>query len=205
MPEPQLLVVGHVTRDEFGPLSHTGVGDHPEESGNDVRLGGAAAFVARAAVVFGLRTALVTAAPPASRLLQPLRDLDGLTMQVVPSAQLTTFVLDYAGPARRLMLRAAAPPVRPEHIPVELRRAPVAYVGPVAGECDRTLVESLGSEMFVAAGLQGWLRAADPEGGIQPHRHPEVEQPPANLRVAILSEEDHPDAEAIARGLAGRG
>jgi 1D-myo-inositol 3-kinase len=203
--EPQVLVLGHVTRDEFGALSHTGVGDHPEKDGQDVRVGGAASFVSRAAVVFGLRTALVTAAPPASRLLRELRELDGLTMHVVASDQMTTFALDYSGPVRRLMLRAAAPPLRPEHIPDPLRRAPVTYVGPVAGECDRTLVESLGRDTFVAVGLQGWLRSADPDGRIQPHLHREVDQPPANLRLAVLSEEDHPEAEAIARRLAARG
>jgi 1D-myo-inositol 3-kinase len=203
--EPQVLVLGHVTRDEFGGLSRTGVGDHPGEEGQDVRLGGAAGFVARAAVVFGLRTALVTAGPPASRLLQELRELDGLTMHLVASDQMTTFAIDYSGTVRRLMLRAAAPPLRPDHVPDQLRRAPVMYVGPVAGECDRALVESLGRDAFVAVGLQGWLRTASPEGRIQPHRHPEVDQPPANLRVAVLSEEDHPEAEAIAARLAARG
>jgi 1D-myo-inositol 3-kinase len=83
----------------------------------------------------------VTVAPPASRLLQELRLLDSLTMHVVPSDQMTTFALDYGGAVRKLMLLAAAPPLRPQNIPNELRRVPVAYVGPVAGECDRALVE----------------------------------------------------------------
>jgi 1D-myo-inositol 3-kinase len=200
-----LLVLGHVTRDEFGDLSHTGTGDHPEQNRREVRLGGAAGFVSRAAVTCGLRTALVTVAPPAARLLHELRALDGLTMHVVPSEQMTTFALDYGGAVRRLRLLAAAPPLRPQDIPDELRRAPVAYVGPVAGECDRALVESLGPETFVAAGLQGWLRTADREGRIQPHLHQAVQDPPPNLRVAVLSEEDHPEAGAIARRLATRG
>jgi 1D-myo-inositol 3-kinase len=203
--EPQLLVLGHVTRDEFGDLSHTGTGDHPEDNGREVRLGGAAGFVSRAAVTCGLRTALVTVAPPGSRLLHELRELDGLTMYVVPSDQMTTFALDYGGAVRKLRLLAAAPPLRPQDIPNELRRPPMAYVGPVAGECDRELVESLGPDTFVAAGLQGWLRTAGPEGRILPHLHGVVEDPPANLRVAVLSENDHPDAEGIARRLAARG
>jgi hypothetical protein len=88
---------------------------------------------------------------------------------------------------------------------VSFRRATTIYVGPVAGECDRTLVESLGPRAFICAGLQGWLRRADAEGRIQPALLPEVSDPPANLRAAVLSEEDHPDAEQIAARLAGRG
>src|SRR4051794_13231043 len=60
-----LLVLGHVTRDEID---------------GDVRLGGAAAFAARAAVALGVETALVTAAPPASPLLDELSGLPRLVV-----------------------------------------------------------------------------------------------------------------------------
>jgi 1D-myo-inositol 3-kinase len=186
----ELLVLGHITRDEIG---------------DEVRLGGAAGFCARAAVTLGLETALVTAAPPASPLLGELRTLPGLTLAVVPSDTITTFALDYSGPRRRLVLRAAAPPLRPADVPAELRRAAVVYVGPVAGECGQELVESLGPEPFVCAGIQGWLRRSGPGGVVEPALAPEALDPPTNLKAAVLSEEDHPEAEAVAARLASRG
>jgi sugar/nucleoside kinase (ribokinase family) len=187
---PELLVLGHVTRDEIE---------------GEVRLGGAAGFAARAGVMLGLQTALVTAAPADSPLLAGLRALPALSLVVVPSEAITTFALDYRGPRRRLVLRAAARPLAPADVPEAYRAAAIAYVGPVAGECGRALVESLGRGPLVCAGLQGWLRRAGPGGVIEPALDAEAASPPANLRAAVLSEEDHPDAEDIAAGLAGQG
>jgi 1D-myo-inositol 3-kinase len=146
----------------------------------------------------------VTRAPAGDPLLRPLRDLRGLDLHVVAGPALTTFALDYSGPRRRLTLRHAAAPLRPGDVPTRLREARVAYVGPVAGECDRALVESLGDGPFVCLGLQGWLRRAGPDGAVLPSRAPEIDAPPQNARAAVLSEEDHPDAESIARALALR-
>jgi sugar/nucleoside kinase (ribokinase family) len=190
MDHPELLILGHVTRDEIA---------------GEVRLGGSAGFAVRAASLFGLQSGLVTAAPAESPLLDPLRALPGIALHLVPSSAMTTFVLDYSGPRRRLVLRAAAAPLRVEDVPADWRRAPIGYIGPVAGECDRALVESLGPDMFVTAGLQGWLRQANAEGQIEPALLPEVLDPPANLRAAVLSEQDHPQAQEIAARLARRG
>jgi 1D-myo-inositol 3-kinase len=190
-PTAGLLVLGHVTCDEIGA---------------DRRLGGAASFAARAAVALGARVDLVTAAPPRWPLLAELAGLEGLTMHLRPSEVVTTFRLDYQGGGRRrITLRAAAPPLTAADVPPSARRAPVVYVGPVIGECDRALVESLGTSPFVCAGLQGWLRRPGPDGEIASHLSPEVLAPPANLRAAVFSEEDHGDAEVIAARLAGAG
>jgi 1D-myo-inositol 3-kinase len=189
-PPADLLVIGHVTRDEI--------------DGN-IRLGGAASFAARAATALGFRVALVTAAPPQSPLLDELHAAEGLVLHLVPSTQITTFILNYDGPRRRLVLGAAAPPLVPADIPQEFRSAPVAYVGPVAGECGRALVEQLGPNPFVCVGLQGWLRRPGPDGTVAPVRTPDIDAPPSNLRAAVLSDEDHPQAEAIAAELGRRG
>src|SRR5687768_15316809 len=77
---PHLLVLGHVTRDLFG---------------SEARLGGAAAFAARAAVLLGIDTALVTVAPPRAAELEPLRQLTGLQLAVAPSEHITTFGIEY--------------------------------------------------------------------------------------------------------------
>jgi 1D-myo-inositol 3-kinase len=148
---------------------------------------------------------LVTAAPPRWPLLAELRGRERLALHLRAAKVVTTFRLDYEGPRRRIELRAVAPPLSPDDVPFGLRRAPVVYVGPIMGECDRALVESLGTRPFVCAGLQGWLRRPGAGGAIVPHVSPEVLAPPANLRAAILSEEDHPDAEPIAASLAAAG
>jgi 1D-myo-inositol 3-kinase len=186
-----LLVVGHVTRDEVD---------------GGVRLGGAASYAALAAARLGCETALVTMAPPDDPLLEPLRRAPRLALHCVPSDVMTTFALDYAGGQRRLWLRRRAPAIVIDDVPADWRSPPVAYVGPVAGECDRKFVGTLGAR-FVGAGLQGWLRRTRDDGLVEPARlaqTPEVRDPP-RLDVAVVSEEDHPYAGDFARSLVAPG
>src|SRR5262249_37195319 len=79
------------------------------------------------------------------------------------------------------------------------------YVGPVAGECDIPFVKGLGAR-FYGAGLQGWLRRTNDDGLVVPAslvESPDLQHPP-QLNVAIVSEEDHPGAEAVLRLFVGR-
>jgi 1D-myo-inositol 3-kinase len=173
-----LLVVGNVTRDEMA--------DGP-------RLGGAATYAALAAARFGHHTRLVTVAPPDDPLLAPLRQANGLTVHCVPSDVMTTFALDYTGSERTLALRRRARALTAADVPADCLRAPVAYVGPVAGECDAALVRALDAR-FVGAGLQGWLRRVGADGRVEPAEL--AEQP--RLDVAVVSDADHPRANEIA-------
>src|SRR5262245_29025143 len=176
-----LLVVGHVTRDEVDGA---------------VRLGGAASYAALAAARLGYETALVTVAPPDDPLLEPLRRAPGLKLHCVASDVMTTFALAYAGGERRLWLRRRARPLAIDDVPAAWLRPAVAYVGPVAGECDAAFVDALQAR-FVGAGIQGWLRRTDEEGRIEPVPLAEardVVEPP-RLNAATLSEEDHPAAD----------
>jgi len=180
-----LLVVGHVTRDEVDGA---------------VRLGGAASYAARAAACLGYETALVTVAPPDEPLLEPLRRAPRLHLHCVPSDVITTFALDYAGGQRRLWLRRRARALTLDDIPTEWQRPKIAYVGTVAGECDTAFVQGLGAR-FCGAGLQGWLRRTNDDGLVVPVRiaeSPEI-QNPTRLNVEIVSEEDHPGAEGVIR------
>jgi 1D-myo-inositol 3-kinase len=186
---PELLVVGHVTRDYIR---------------GETRLGGAASFSARVAATLGIETALVTAAPEYFSLMAPLRTLPRLSIHVVPSPTVTTFELDYSGPRRRVILREVARPIHANDVPPEWRDIPVAYIAPVAGECDRALVEGLSSRL-ICVGLQGWLRKPGADGAVEPTVAPEAAEPPRGLRVAVFSEEDHPEAEFLAEQLARRG
>jgi sugar/nucleoside kinase (ribokinase family) len=57
---------------------------------------------------------------------------------------------------------------------------------------------------FLGAGIQGWLRRTGEDGRIEPAPLAEVpkDETPLPFDVAIVSEEDHPDAEGAARRLA---
>jgi len=184
-----LLVVGHVTRDEVD---------------GGVRLGGAGSYAALAAACLGYETALVTVAPPDDPLLEPLRRAPRLHLHCAPSDVMTTFALDYAGDQRRLWVRRRARSLTPDDIPVDWRRPRIAYVGAVAGECDTAFVKALRG-LFCGAGLQGWLRRIGDDGRVEPARleeAPEVQDPPL-LNVAVVSEEDHPGAEGVVRRFLG--
>lgn len=188
---PELLIVGHVTRDEI----------IAKDGSRSERLGGAASFGALASASLGLSCGLLTAAPAEFRLAQPLMDHDLIDYQRVPSDLATTFELDYRGATRQVRLLTRATTLRAEALPEHFRQAPVAYLAPVAGECDRGLAESL-DRSLVVAGIQGWLRKTVEGGRIEPHRAPELDPPPHTLRVAVFSELDHPDSTTIAKELA---
>lgn len=185
---PSLLVVGHVAEDHIS---------------GERRLGGAAAFAARAACALGVRTALLTAAPADFRLLRPLLDDPRLRLVRAEADAPTTFELDYSGPARRIRLLRRAPDLRPEDVPADLCGAPLAYVAPVCGEVGRAVLARLRAGLVVV-GAQGWLRALAPGGEVVPALTPEAEDPPPGLDAVVFSELDHPDAEAVAAHFATR-
>lgn len=184
---PRLLLAGHVTRDEV-------------EGG--VRLGGPPSYCGLAAARLGIPAAILTVAPADEPLLQPLRAAP-LRLHVAADPVMTTFALQQQGGTRTLFLKARARSLRADDVPAGLRGAPVAFVGPVAAECDRAFLAALGAR-FVGVGLQGWLRTAAADGRVVPALAPEALEPP-RIDAAVLSEHDHPDAEAIARRFAERG
>lgn len=185
---PELVVVGHVTRDLIG---------------GEERLGGAASFAAMTAAALGIRTGLVTTAPEGFRLLAPLAEHPCIALARQDSATVTTFELDYSGPTRAVFLRERAPSIVAASVPEAFRDATVVYLGPVIGECGGELA-GVFTKARVAVGLQGWLRGVEPTGRVVPALLAEARDPPANLHVACFSELDHPDAEELARELARR-
>lgn len=185
---PRLLVLGNATRDELE---------------GEVRLGGAVSYAALAAAQDGIATGLVTAAPRDAPLLAPLLATPRLEVRCAKSEVMTTFGLTYEGRRRRLRLVRRAPALRASDVPPAWRRAEVAYVGPIADECDRSLVESI-EGAFVGVGLQGWLRRVAEDGRVEPALLPEAKLPP-RVQVAVASEDDHPDIEAVAARFAAAG
>lgn len=184
---PRLVLAGHVTRDEIA---------------GGTRLGGPSSYCGLAAARLGVPAAIVTVAPPGDPLLRPLREAP-LGLHIAPGEVMTTFALHQARGERTLFLKARARSLAANDVPIQVRGAPVAFVGPVAAECERAFVAALGAR-FVGVGLQGWLRTADAGGRVIPALAPEALDPPA-VGAAVVSEHDHPDVEAIALRFAERG
>ncbi|AKU94974.1 hypothetical protein AKJ09_01638 [Labilithrix luteola] len=171
--EGDILIVGHVTCDLV--------------EGQE-RLGGAASYATRAAVDKGLAVDLVTAAPPDFELLAPLLRHANVRATVVPSERATSFSLSYEGDTRVLRRLARAADI--VEIPAGAR---VVYLAPVAGEIAPSIAESI-ADACVVVGLQGWMRRFDDDGLVLP-----IDPPPLRgARAVVFSEQDHPDADALA-------
>lgn len=185
MGRPTLLILGHITRDIFGSSS---------------RLGGAAAFAARAAVLLGIDAKLVTVAPASAPELDELRGLSGLELAVASSDRITTFGHEYVAQRRQLSLLECARPLVLDDIPAAWRAPEVVYAGPVAGECDEALIDGLAGAYGIGC-IQGWLRDPVPGRRVRPRRLPERCRVPASLRAVSFSASDHPGAPDLMREL----
>jgi sugar/nucleoside kinase (ribokinase family) len=174
-----------------------------DEIQGGARLGGAASFAARAAARLGVEVGMVTVAPPHDPLLDELRGVDGLRLACASDDAITTFAHTYSGTRRTLTQRGRARSLAIADIPPDWLDAPVAYVGPVAAECERALIAALRAR-FVGAGLQGWLRRTGGDGTVIPAVLPEAQRPPP-LGAAVVSELDHPEVDAIVARFAAAG
>lgn len=181
----QVAVLGHVTRDLIG---------------GETRLGGAASYAARVASALGCRTTVVTTAPPGDALLKPLVDDANIELHVQPSPVMTTFELCYQDGARTLRLCERASNILIAQIPASVWRCSSLYIAPVMGECPVDLLNHA-SASLVVAGLQGWLRTTDKAGAVLPIENPNLNQWAPRIHVGVFSEEDHPNAEALAKKL----
>jgi len=177
----ELAVVGHVTRDLLD---------------NGERVGGAAAYGALAAAALGVDAVLVTSAPDDPSLLGALSH-PRIRLVRQPSALATTFELSYAGPRRRLWVRAQAEPLSLSTLRAAL--APVMYVGPVVGEVNPEHLSELTGVRLVL-GVQGWLRTRGEDGEVQSAEPSALWRLPEHADL-VLSEEDHADADLFARAL----
>lgn len=177
----ELAVVGHVTRDLL--------------AGGE-RVGGAAAYGALAAAALRVDVLLVTAVPDETELLSPLVH-PKIRLLRQPSALATTFELSYAGTCRKLWVRAQA-----ERLSLSTLRAalaPVMYVGPVVGEVNPEHLSELPRARLVL-GVQGWLRTLGADGEVE-SADPSVLRRLPRAADLVLSEEDHPEADALGREL----
>lgn len=145
-PPPDVVVVGHVTRDVAPTAPH------------GFTFGGTATFASVAAQRLGHRVGVVTRCADEPGMNDAL---SGIHVIAAHSDVTTTFENLYTRSGRTQYVRAAAPSIGAETIPVEWRDAPVALIGPVAQEVQAPVLHAFGPRTTIAATLQGWVRTWD--------------------------------------------
>ncbi len=176
---PDLLVIGHATRDLL--------------SGGAWRLGGSVTYAAVTAARLGLRPAVVTSGTP--RLQDALRQAlpDHVPLCVVPSSTDTTFENLYLGGSRRQYLRGTAQPLTLACVPDAWRRAPLVLLAPLAQEIAPEVASALrraAPTALLAATPQGWLRRWNATGAVSPGPFAAASEILPALTALVLSRED---------------
>jgi sugar/nucleoside kinase (ribokinase family) len=165
------LVIGHITRDVT-------------PAGNLV--GGTVSYSGRVAQALGCQTAVLTSCQPDYEGLQALA---GLAVEVIPSANTSTFENIYDANGRTQMLYTVADPIRPEHLPAEWRDTAVVHLGPLTNEVDPAMMHQFPNSL-IGLTPQGWLRRWTADGRVYARDWPEAEAYLPLADVVILSEED---------------
>jgi hypothetical protein len=153
-PEPRLLVIGHLAKDQT-PHGFT--------------TGGTVAYAALTAVRRGFTAAVVTSAGPD---LDPEAEMPGVRVHVVPSSGSTVVVNDYGPDGRIQTVKGVAEPITVTDIPPELRSATAVLLGPACGRGRRRRPEGrtrLGGHGLAAGvaqdvGRAGWVRPVSWDG-----------------------------------------
>ena len=149
---PDVLLLGHVTRDLVGETIESGY-----------RLGGTVSFAAITSLRMGRRPTIITrAATPADLAELP----DSVGRIVLPSAETSTFANIYTPTGRVQYLFARADDIRAADIPEGCRDARIVLLGPLVNEIGADIAPLFGEETLVAAVPQGWMRRWDESGRV---------------------------------------
>lgn len=175
---PDYLIIGHVSHDLIP---------------DGFLTGGTVSFSGLAAQALGCQTCVVTSAGPD---FDPERELPGLAVHTVPSAETTTFDNIYSAEGRRQYIYRWAGSIRTEDVPTEWRCAPIVHLAPVANELDSAIITAF-PDSKVGITPQGWLRKWDETRKIRYKSWlPDVALL-SKASVLIISEEDIPFAEPV--------
>lgn len=164
------LIVGHITKDLVDDA---------------FTLGGTASYAARTALALGCRVGVVTSAEPELDVSPVLGDA---LVARISASESTTFENIYTDDGRRQLIHGVAETLTAPMVPSDWRPT-VVHLGPVARECDRSLVDAC-PEAFVGATLQGWLRRWDRQGRIRCYDNEELVDVLRGVDAAVVSEED---------------
>ena len=170
-PQPiDYLAIGHLTVDLTlsGPV-----------------LGGSVAYSALTARALGLRVGIVSAWGGEISLAA----LDGIPIVAVEAAHSSTFENIYTPVGRVQYIRHVAPRIDYEMVPAVWRRAGIIHLAPLAQELDPVLPADFHPALL---GLtpQGWMRAWDGDGRIQPCAWVQSERALAGAGAVVLGADD---------------
>lgn len=176
---PDILLVGHISEDVV-------------EGGT--RLGGTVAYAGATLAALGHKVAVVTSMGKATEWKPPR----GLTLEVVPAEETTSFENQYHQDERRQILHSRAVDLDQDMIPPAWLSAPVVLLAPIADEVDPALSKSF-PDAWLALSPQGWLRRWNAAGEVSRKSIEAIERLP-RARMVFLSQEDvDGQAEWIAR------
>jgi sugar/nucleoside kinase (ribokinase family) len=184
------LAIGHVSVDAFAKR---------------FILGGSASYAALTARQLGQRVGVLTSADYEPLIVDTLIGREHVRQPEtpirvlrVPTDSTTCYVNQYDEHGRTQYLLGRAADLRPEHVPVEWRAAPVVHLAPLAQEIDPALLHTFdGSMMLITP--QGWMRGWDKDGKIFPVQWEHAEAALARADVVVFSTEDVPVPAVVAR------
>lgn len=166
-----VVVIGHLTRDEVGGGS---------------RPGGAAYYAAITAARLGLDVGVLTSVAgdyPAGALPA------GVDVISVPSPRTTVYRVETQGARRTLTLLARAADIEESHLPARWREAPLALLCPIAGEVDPALAGAF-DDASVGVLPQGWMRARGAGGAVTPEPWEDADLVLPHAQSLVVSADD---------------
>ena len=166
---PDILLIGHIAEDVV-------------EGGT--RIGGTVAYAGSTLAALGHRVAVVTSMGPSTEWKPPR----GLTLEVIPAEETTSFENQYHQDGRDQFLRSRAVDLDHEMIPPAWLAAPVVLLAPIADEVDPDLSKSF-PDAWLALSPQGWLRRWNAAGEVARKSIEAIDRLP-RARMVFLSRED---------------
>ncbi|XXX74507.1 PfkB family carbohydrate kinase [Sorangium sp. So ce134] len=176
MGDPDILLIGHVTRDLLSADPEGGY-----------RLGGAVSFAAVTAARLGRAPTVVTRAAPSTDLSDLPAEAEVVAL---PSPSTTTFANVYTEQGRVQTCHARALPISCGDVAGRLRRPRAVLLGPLVGEIEPGVAGLFDDAALVAAAPQGWMRRWDDAGRVYGKRWEDADEVLPWLDVVVLSQED---------------
>lgn len=175
-PQPDIVLVGHVTRDL-----------ETEDPDGPYRIGGTVSFASVVAVNLDRQPTIITRAAAATDLSELPPEAELL---VLPSPDTTTFANVYTPDGRVQYCYAQALPITVDDIPQRLRSPSTVLLGPLVDEIEPGVAAVFAGSTVVGAVPQGWMRAWDETGRVYVKEWESCEEILPHLDVLVLSLED---------------
>lgn len=169
---PDYLIVGHLSLDQT-------------ESGT--RIGGTAAYSARAARLMGRNVAVVTSAPDDLASFPELADIEFLNIESKSWTSFENRYLDGTGRVQNWI--STAEPIDVDNVPISWQLAPIVHLAPIAQELSTDFALGCPSDLCCAT-IQGWLRGRSSSSKVLVEVNAGLDRALKYLGAAVVSEQD---------------